>query len=59
MDSKPQVRSPTKKAAKIPKEKSQRTRFIEAARSIGVDETGQEFDEAFSKLVKPKQKGAR
>ena len=53
MDSKPKARSPaTKKAAtKIPKEKTQRERFIEAARDVGVDETGKEFEKALERIV--------
>ena len=35
-------------------EKTQSERFIEAARSIGVDESGEEFERAFSKVVPPK-----
>ena len=54
MDSKPKARSPAKKAAKVPKEKSQRVRFIEAARSISIDETGQEFEAALKKIVAQK-----
>jgi hypothetical protein len=30
----------------------QRERFIEAARELGVDETGEEFERAFSKVIK-------
>ena len=56
MDSKPKARSPTKKTAKATKEKSQRERFIDAARAIGVDETGKEFGKALKKIVPP-QKG--
>lgn len=58
MGSKPKARSPTKgkaKAKKAAKEKSQRERFIEAARSIGVDETGGEFEGAIKKLVPNKK----
>ena len=57
MDSKPKARSPaTKKAAaKVPKEKTQKRRFIEAARSIGVDESGQEFEKALGRLVSSKK----
>ena len=63
MDKKPKARAskvaPTK-APKKTKEKSQRERFIEAARVIGVDETGQEFEMAMTKIVppihRPKQK---
>jgi hypothetical protein len=52
MDKKPKARSPAKRPAKAAdqtKEKPQRERFIEAARSIGVDETGKEFKEALKK----------
>jgi hypothetical protein len=58
MGSKPKARSPAKppkKAAKA-KEKTQRERFIEAARAIGVDETGKEFEAALDKLVPAKVK---
>lgn len=55
MGSKPEVRRPAKhrKKAKA-KEKPQRERFIEAARKIGVDETGKEFDQLFEKVAPPK-----
>ena len=54
MDSKPKARSPAPKkaAAKIPKEKTQKQRFIEAARSIGVDESGKEFEQALGKIMR-------
>lgn len=56
MGKQPKARSPskTKKAKRATKEKTQRERFIEAARSIGVDETGGEFERALKKLVRPK-----
>ena len=56
MDSKPKARSPaTKKAAaKIPKEKTQKQRFIEAARAIGVDESGKEFEAGLKKIARAK-----
>jgi hypothetical protein len=38
-----------------PKEKTQRERFIEAAREIGVDESGKEFELLFARVVRPKQ----
>lgn len=38
------------KAPKAP-EKPQAEQFIEAARSIGVDETGREFERAIKKIV--------
>lgn len=52
MGSKPKARSPTKPPKK---EKTQRERFIETARAIGVDETGKEFERALTKIVPPKQ----
>lgn len=61
MATKPKVRGAKKSRAKAPvstaKEKSQRERFIEAAREVGVDETGVEFERAIRKLVteKPRQ----
>jgi hypothetical protein len=36
--------------------KSQRERFIEAAREVGVDETGEALERAFAKIVPPKPK---
>jgi hypothetical protein len=36
------------------KDKEQSERFIEAARELGVEETGKSFDEAFTKVVPPK-----
>jgi hypothetical protein len=52
MAHKPKAGSP-KKSAKS-KEKTQRERFIETARAIGVDETGREFEAAITKMLKPK-----
>lgn len=55
MDKKPKARGPAKRPAKAKKaaqEKPQRERFIEAARSIGVDETGKEFEAAIKKISK-------
>jgi hypothetical protein len=52
------AKRPTKAAKKTKakaKEKPQRERFIEAARSIGVDESGKEFEAALKKIVPPKQ----
>lgn len=54
MAQKSKARSPTKPAAKKApktKEKTQRERFIEAAREIGVDETGKEFERLLNKVV--------
>jgi hypothetical protein len=36
-------------------EKTQSERFIEAARNVGVDESGREFDDAMKRLVPPKK----
>ncbi len=58
MDKKPKARSPAKrstKAAKKAPEKPQCERFIEAARSIGVDETGMEFEGALKRIVPPQR----
>ena len=38
------------------KEKSQREWLIDAARSIGVDESGKEFERLFATVVPPKQR---
>jgi hypothetical protein len=35
--------------------KTQSERFIEAARELGVDETGKEFERALSKIVPKRQ----
>jgi hypothetical protein len=60
MASKPKAGSAKKRPAKaaVPKktkEKSQRERFIEAARAVGVDETGREFERAIVRLVLPRR----
>jgi hypothetical protein len=55
MGAKPQARgSPKQKTKKAAKAKTQKERFIEAARSIGVDETGKEFERLFKKIAPPK-----
>ena len=61
MGTKPKARSSTKRAAKAAakkkaKEKPQRERFIEAARAIGVDETGTEFEQAMGLIVRAKKR---
>jgi hypothetical protein len=53
MGAKPKARSP-KKQAKKTKEKPQRERFIEAARKIGVDESGAEFEGLFRRVAPPR-----
>jgi len=52
MRKKPKARNPAGKAKK-PKEtqKEQSARFVETARSIGVDESGREFENALARLV--------
>lgn len=45
-----------KKKPPDPNEKPQRERFIEAAREVGVDESGEEFERAFRRIVPPKFK---
>jgi len=42
----------------MPKSQSQRHRFIDAAKSIDADETGEAFDKAFGKIVPPVKKTA-
>lgn len=57
MATKPKARSSPKKTEKpeaAKKEKSQRERFIEAAREVGVDESGAEFERLFRHVVPPK-----
>ena len=46
-----------KKPEAPPKEKTQRERFIEAAREIGVDESGVEFERLFRRVVPARQSG--
>lgn len=45
---------PKKKKA-LPKEKSQKQRFLEKARELGVDESGAEFERAFDQVVRKPQ----
>jgi hypothetical protein len=54
MGTKPKVRGSPQAGKKKPKEKAQRERFIEAARAVGVDETGAEFERALSIIVPQK-----
>jgi hypothetical protein len=45
--------TPKKKKAKPkPTDKEQSERFIETARKLGVDETGKQFNKAFSRITK-------
>jgi hypothetical protein len=65
MSQKPKARKGSSKAKGKSRSKSQGSektqfeRFIEAARSIGVDESGEEFERAFSKIVPPKRRETR
>jgi hypothetical protein len=52
---KPKPRPPTK-PKKAEKEKPQAERFKETARKLGVDETGETFEQAFQELVPPRRK---
>jgi hypothetical protein len=57
MAQKPKARSAKKKAVpkrRAPDEK-QFERFVETARSLGVDESGKEFESAFKKIALPKK----
>ena len=59
MATKPKVRGsprPGKKKSKEKTVKTQRERFIEAARSIGVDELGEEFERLFRRVVPAKRR---
>ena len=44
------VAKPKAKGPKKPKEKPQKQRFIEAAKQLGSDETGAEFERAMERL---------
>ena len=48
------AKRPAKAAAKKTHE-TQKERFIKAARSIGVDETGKEFEAGLRKIVPPRK----
>ena len=57
MATKPRPRRSPGKSSKPeapPEEKTQRERFIEAAREIGVDESGAEFERLFKRVVPAK-----
>ena len=41
-----------------PDDKAQFERFVETARKLGVEEVGQEFDDAFKQIIPPKVSGA-
>lgn len=56
MAGKPKARDPKAHHPKRKKisQKEQSKRFVETARKIGVDETGDSFERAFRKIVRPK-----
>ena len=59
MDKKSKVGNVAKRptiAAKKKTKETQKERFIKAARSIGVDKTGKEFDRALTRIVPPKKR---
>lgn len=59
MATKPRTRGSPGKPSKpeaAPKEKTQSERFIEAAREIGVDESGKEFERLFERVVPSRRK---
>jgi hypothetical protein len=53
MDQKPKTSKAKKRSPKKQKitQAEQSERFIQAARDIGVDETGEEFERAFKKIA--------
>jgi hypothetical protein len=53
MAQKPKARGAPNKRGAAAKQKAQSERFIEAARMIGVDESGKDFERALNKLVPP------
>ena len=44
------------KAKSEPDDKAQKERFIEKARELEADDSGEEFERAFKKVVPPKRK---
>lgn len=45
---------PPKKTVKPKQSLSQKEKFLAYAKEVGVDETGEEFERAFNKILKPK-----
>jgi hypothetical protein len=56
MPQKSKARGGPRKTGAQTKTKAQAERFIETARSIGVDESGKEFEHALKQLVPPKKR---
>jgi hypothetical protein len=52
MGAKPKARKTAAKKSAQEKQKEQSARFIEAAREHNVDETGKEFEQALTKVVR-------
>jgi hypothetical protein len=51
MGAKPKARKAPNKKSAAEKQKEQSARFIKAARELGVDESGKEFEKAVRKLL--------
>jgi len=47
----------TAKSTPKPDDPEQSRRFVEMARELGPDETGEKFDRAFKKIAQPKKPG--
>lgn len=58
MPQKSKARGSTRKTGAASKEKTQSERFIEAARAIGVDESGKEFERALKKIIPVKRRAS-
>jgi hypothetical protein len=54
MAEKPKARKAPAKTDAASKQKEQSARFIKAAREIGVDESGKEFEKALGRALRPK-----
>jgi hypothetical protein len=50
---------PKAKATRKPDDKAQFERFVETARTLGVEEVGPEFDRAFGRIVPAKLPSSR
>jgi hypothetical protein len=55
MAKKPKARKAQAKTDAESKQKEQSARFIKAAREIGVDESGKEFERALDKMAMPRK----
>jgi hypothetical protein len=49
-------RRPASKMPRKPDDPEQFERFVETARKLGVDESGEAFERAFEKIVPPRKK---